>query len=182
MKTSISIILLVVFGFLIVIFFLFYPISSSQKINSDSYLRIHIRANSNLDCDQKVKYQVKDEIIKVLTPILCDVKSKEDAIKTIDENIFLITETADKVLGLNGFNYKSRASIKSEFFPTRSYDNLTLESDFYDALIIELGSGLGNNWWCVVYPPMCFVDYKNNDATNIEYRFKMLEIIKNFFK
>ena len=73
--------------------------------------------------------------------------------------------------------YKSRAVLREELFPTRTYDNLTLESGFYDALIVELGEGKGDNWWCVVYPPLCFVE----SGHGYVYKSKIVEIIKNFF-
>ena len=152
-----------------------------EEISASDYLRLHIRANSNLDVDQNVKYKVKDEVVSALTPLLCEAKSKEESIKIIDENIDLITAVADKVLSENGFSYKSKAMIKSEYFPTRTYETLTLQSDVYDALIINLGSGLGDNWWCVAYPPMCFISYEDNDNKNVVYRSKIVEIIKNFF-
>lgn len=176
------IIFVVVFSFFTLGILLFLPNSNSCEINASNYLRIHIRANSNSKVDQEVKYKVKDEIVKVLTPLLCEVKTKDEAVCVIEENMSLITKTANDVLSQNGFGYKSKAGIKSEFFPTRSYENLTLESDVYDALILELGSGLGDNWWCVVYPPMCFINYEDNSSETVEYRFKILEIVKNFFK
>ncbi len=165
--------------FVFVSMFAFLPQKSGEALSSD-YLRIHIRANSNTQIDQEVKYKVKDEIVKVLTPLLCSVGSKEEAIKVVDENIDLITRTADCVLEENNFSYKSKAGIRSEFFPTRSYGELTLNSDVYDALIIELGNGTGDNWWCVVYPPMCFVP-SEGDGEEVIYKSKILEVIKNFF-
>ena len=159
---------------------LFLPKKNEETFASD-YFRIHIRANSNTQKDQEVKYKVKDEIVKLLTPLLSEAKTKEEAIQIIDNNIEYITKTVDDVLAQNGFSYNSNAQIKSEFFPTRSYGKLTLESDVYDALIVNLGSGSGDNWWCVVYPPMCFVPSEGDDDC-IVYKSKILEIIKNFFK
>ena len=161
-------------------FFVFSNISQ-KEIDASDYLRIHIRANSNSSVDQNVKYKVKDEVVSALTPLLSEAKSKEESIEIIYKNLDLITSVADKVLMENCFSYKSKAQIKSEYFPTRTYESLTLESDVYDALIINLGSGLGDNWWCVAYPPMCFISYEDNDDKNIVYRSKIVEIIKNFF-
>ena len=67
--------------------------------------------------------------------------------------------------------------LNNEYFPTRAYDDLVLENGYYDALIIELGSGKGDNWWCVVYPPLCFADC----TQKIEYKSKFLEIINKIF-
>lgn len=159
---------------------LFLP-KKNEEIFASDYLRIHIRANSNNQKDQEVKYKVKNEVVKVLTPLLSEAETKEEAIKIINDNILLITKTADSVLRENNFSYSSKAEIRSEFFPTRSYGELTLVSDVYDAVILELGSGKGDNWWCVVYPPMCFVPNDGDDG-EIVFKSKILEIIKNFFK
>lgn len=152
----------------------FYP----QAETHAEYLRIHIRADSNDENAQAVKYKVKDAIVKYLTPFIAECDTKEKAEKTLSENLSEIEAVADKVLFEQGFDYKSRAKINTENFPTRKYGDLTLEQGYYDALIIELGSGKGDNWWCVVYPPLCFT----GSGTNYVYRSKILEIIKNFTK
>lgn len=140
------------------------------------YLRIHIRANSNLAEDQQVKYVVKDKIVEYLTPFISDCKTKQKAETLLEDNLKGIEQVALAVLRQNGFNYSVKASVKREEFPTRVYDGVCLESGFYDALIIELGSGKGDNWWCVVYPPLCFTG-----GVSLVYRSKILDIINDFF-
>lgn len=144
----------------------------------EEYLRIHIRANSNDEIDQRVKYLVKEKLVYYLTPVLSECKTKEKAEVELKKRLSDIERIADETLKANGYAYKSKAKIKEELFPTRTYDNLTLESGFYDALIVELGEGQGDNWWCVVYPPLCFV----GEGTGYVYKSKILEIINDFFK
>jgi stage II sporulation protein R len=81
------------------------------------------------------------------------------------------------VLSDNGYYYGARAEIRTENFPTRVYDDLTLEAGVYDALIIELGSGNGDNWWCVIYPPLCFT----GGTSSVTYRSVIYDIIKRFY-
>ena len=142
------------------------------------YLRIHIRANSNLDCDQQVKYLVKDRIVSFLTPYIAECGTKQEAQTMLEDNLTNFEIEAEKVLKQNGFNYSVKASLKTEQFPTRIYNGVQLESGFYDALIIELGSGKGDNWWCVVYPPLCFTE----SGQGYYYKSKILDIINDFFK
>lgn len=142
------------------------------------YLRIHIRADSNLDADQNVKYLVKDAVVEFLTPYIAECDTKKKADETLTALIPRIEEVADKVLTENGFSYKSAASVKNEKFPLRTYGELTLESGYYDALIINLGSGKGDNWWCVVYPPLCFT----GEGKNYVYKSKIYEIVKKFYE
>jgi len=141
------------------------------------YLRIHVRANSNQESDQAIKYEVKDEIVSYLTPYIAEITDKQSAIAVLDGLIDGIVQTADEVLANSGYDYSSRAEIKNEKFPTRVYDGLVLDGGYYDALIVYLGSGLGDNWWCVVYPPLCFT----TTYVNVEYKSKIVDIINDFF-
>lgn len=151
----------------------------TPKQNSKvEYLRIHIRANSNLEIDQSVKYLVKDKVVSFLTPLIAECDTKPKALKTLEKNLKNIEQVANSVLMDKGFNYVSNAKINTEAFPTRAYNDLTLDAGFYDALIINLGSGSGDNWWCVVYPPLCFT----GEGTSYIYKSKIYEIINNFFK
>lgn len=144
---------------------------TSGCLSQNDYLRIHIRANSNSKQDQQIKYTVRDEVVLYLTPLVKDCVSKQDAIKVIEDNKSAVNRLIDELLIKNGFNYRSKISIRKEEFPTRVYENITLEAGVYDAVIIELGEGVGDNWWCVVYPSFCF----SND--NVNYRCKILDII-----
>lgn len=145
--------------------------------NNADYLRIHVRANSNEQIDQDVKYKVKDEIVKFITPYAAECTDKQAAMKIIGGILGEIEEVANKVLAENGFDYKSRASVRTEEFPTRVYGDTTLEAGLYDALIVELGSGTGDNWWCVIYPPLCFTA----GTAQVQYRSAIFDIINKFF-
>lgn len=145
------------------------------KPNSVEYLRIHIRANSNDAIDQNVKYQVKSAIVDYLTPIVANSYSKEQAIEKINDNKKELEKVANSVLKNAGLYYQARVAVRNELFPTRVYGDFTLEEGFYDALIVELGKAKGDNWWCVVYPPLCFTG-----TENIKYKSKILEIINSF--
>ena len=142
-----------------------------------AYLRVHIRANSNSNEDQSVKYKVRDGVVEFLTPVVANCETKAAAIEKIGENLAGIEKVAERVLKENGFSYGARASIRKEEFPTRVYENVTLAAGVYDALILELGTGAGDNWWCVVYPPLCFTSGNGN----VIYKSKIAEIIRKFF-
>ncbi len=141
------------------------------------YLRLHIRANSNSEIDQSVKYAVKETVVNYLTPYIAECDTRKKADKMLEECLPAIEKVCDAVLETNGFDYKAKASVKNEKFPTRVYGELTLESGYYDALIINLGSGTGDNWWCVVYPPLCFT----GGGGQYVYRSKIVDIIDSFF-
>ncbi len=159
----------------IVLIFVFTPLTGSSS--EIEYLRIHIRANSNSVEDQTVKYRVKEEVVDALIPLLSEIDSFKQAKTTIEQNYSLIENVANNVLKQEGFTYKSNAKIENEYFPTRSYENITLKEGYYDALILELGSGEGDNWWCIVFPAFCFT--KSQKSDNIVYISRIWDIIKS---
>ncbi len=150
-----------------------------QKYNRD-YLRLHIRANSNSEVDQRVKYEIKDLMINLLTPHLCNIESKDKAIEVVENFSPLLKSSCLETLEKRGFAYSVNIKIANEFFPTRTYVNTTLESGYYDAVIVELGESKGDNWWCVMYPPLCFVN-KNENTNQIKYKSIIFDWLKKLF-
>ena len=148
-----------------------------ERREADAYLRVHIRANSGSEEDQRVKYLVRDKIVEFLTPTVAECNTKAEAMQAVERKLSEAERVAERVLEEHGFFYGARASLRREEFPTRVYDEVTLAAGVYDALILELGSGEGENWWCVVYPPLCFTGGNGN----VVYRSKIAEIIKRFF-
>ena len=138
------------------------------------YLRIHIQADSNEDAAQRVKYEIRDEVVDFLIPVLAVAHDKEAAKAAIRRNFDGIEAVADKALSRRGFGYRAKAELKKEYFPSRVYDGVTLPAGEYEALILCLGSGEGNNWWCVAYPPLCF---STAGGKNVAYKSLILERI-----
>ena len=127
------------------------------KTEKNDYIRIYILANSNLEIDQNVKYEIKDKIISYLLPYISLCETREDFVSVINNSIDGIENVANKVLKEKNFSYKANVKFCEENFPTREYNSLVLESGLYDAIIVNLGEAKGDNWWCVVYPPLCFI-------------------------
>ncbi len=168
--------------FSIIITFLLFMFSfcfvGCNSVDNDSILRIHIRANSNSVRDQEIKLTIRDELIKYITDSIEGLDSCNDVKRVLSSEILNIESIADAVLERDGYGYVSRASIRREYFPTRSYDGLSFPAGYYDALIVELGDGVGDNWWCVAYPPLCFVGEDVGDYS-VRYRSKIIDFIKN---
>lgn len=160
-----AILLIVIFG------------TTYKEVNKE-YLRIHIRANSNLQVDQNVKYKIKDAVVEVLTPHVAMCESFEQVKVVMQENLALIDQTANAILAQNGFSYTAKSKLCQEDFPTRSYNGFTLEAGFYDAIIVELGEAKGDNWWCVVYPPLCFTNTQS--GSNVVYKSRIWDMIQKF--
>lgn len=144
---------------------------------SDEFVRIHITANSNTDFDKNIKYQVKDAVVDFLIPELSEAKTKDEAEEILSLNLKKIEEVANQTLQKSGASYKAKVAIIDEKIPTRVYDELVLESGIYQSLKIDLGNAKGDNWWCVVFPAVCFTSSKN--PQNVEYISKIWDTIQS---
>ena len=151
--------------------------AAEKNGDTGEYLRIHIRADSNETEAQAVKYRVRDDVVAYLTPIVASCESKAEAISALSRQLDEIVRVANKTLTKYGLGYTATADIREETFPTRVYDGYTLPSGKYTALIIGLGKAEGDNWWCVVYPPLCF---SAPTGKNVVYKSKIAEIIRNW--
>lgn len=147
----------------LVLAFLF-GVNHIQQKNEDSLqpriarkiLRFHILANSDSRGDQNVKKKVRDEVGQMLEPKLAEAKSLSDTERIVEENMDAIVETAEQTLAENGFSYGAAARLAKVDFPVKTYGDYTFPAGKYEALQVTLGKGEGHNWWCVLYPNMCF--------------------------
>ena len=129
-----------------------------QKEIAQQVLRFHVRANSNTEQDQKIKMKVKNAVVEYLQQLLDDSASIEET-RLLTENHFPeIKKIIHETLGQEGCSYGFQIAIKEESFPKKTYGDCTFPQGVYEALIISLGSGRGNNWWCMLYPSLCFLD------------------------
>lgn len=142
--------------------FLFFTISSYAKSVSsdisDNFFRLHILANSNSEEDQKLKLKVRDEILKYMETLSYDGLQKSDAINLTRDNLENFKEIAINTIKSEGYDYPVNLEIGNFYFPTKEYGNISLPAGYYNALKINIGKAEGNNWWCSLFPPLCFVD------------------------
>ena len=129
----------------------------------DSVLRLHIVANSDSDEDQALKLKVRDEVVERCGFLFENCVSAEQSIKTAADNIGFIKYVAEQVITENGYNYDADCQVTQCSFPTKQYERpgdgvVSLPRGEYNALNIKIGAAKGKNWWCVMYPPLCFVD------------------------
>jgi stage II sporulation protein R len=128
---------------------------------SQKLIRFHVIANSDSAEDQNLKLNVRDKVLKEIGPKLEKSGSKEESEKIIESNLGSIKHIAETVVKDSGKKYGVSVSLGKSMFPVKSYNDITLPAGEYDALKITLGSGEGKNWWCVMFPPLCFVDITN---------------------
>lgn len=131
-----------------------------QRGISREVLRFHVLANSDGDADQSVKLKVRDEILRWLEGELSEEEQKDlqKMEKRIGELLPQIEQLALQVLEDNGFSYGARVSLARDYFPVRTYGDCTFPAGIYTALRICLGNAEGHNWWCILFPRLCFAD------------------------
>ncbi len=133
--------------------------SYSKKVMADissNVIRLHIIANSDSENDQNLKLKVRNEIIEYLKPLLKNASNVEETKKIINNNIKAIENVAEKAIKKDGYTYCVTANFGNYKFPTKAYENARFPKGNYDALRIVIGNGAGKNWWCVLYPQLCF--------------------------
>ena len=123
-----------------------------QKEIASEILRFHVLANSDLSEDQEEKMQVKQVIAEYLRPILENADSKETAVACIKEHLYNIEETAQKMVD----SRQVEVSLEEDWFPAITYGDCTFPAGVYDTLRVKIGEAKGHNWWCVLYPGLCF--------------------------
>ena len=121
-------------------------------------LRFHVRANSEKETDQTVKMEVKEAVISYLQPILSQMDSVEKTREVLAAHLTDIKQAAETVLKNNHCSYGATVFLRKESFPEKTYGDCSFPAGFYEAVVIELGNGQGHNWWCMLYPGLCFVD------------------------
>lgn len=144
-------------GVIITFAFSVYADKTEQAI-SDSLIRLHVIANSDSESDQKLKLAVRDAVIEAVGFCFADNREKNVAENDIIMRMDEIKCIAENVVANWGENYPVSISLGKSDFPTKTYGNITLPAGTYDALKIIIGDGAGQNWWCVLFPPLCFVD------------------------
>lgn len=158
------------FGFIkrffvvLILFSIFISISAISYVNAvsedieQSVFRLHVIANSDSKDDQNLKYIVRDGILDYINKLSANCSSKEEVILLANENKEELYKIAKKIIEKNGYNYNVNISIGNFEFPTKTYGDISFPAGNYDALRVEIGEAKGQNWWCVMFPPLCFVD------------------------
>lgn len=134
-------------------------------------IRFRIIANSNDKIDQTTKLLIKKDLEDNIFQSIQNSKSIEETRKLIKENEQVIKET------LNKYNVPYNINYGTNYFPEKEYNGITYKEGNYESLVITLGKGSGNNWWCVMYPPLCLLESNSQNYKEIEYKSYFKEII-----
>lgn len=133
-------------------------VSAVSNNLSEAVFRLHVLANSDSAEDQALKLKVRDSLLNYMNDICSNCTTKEEAISLANENKKNFQQIAEQTISENGYNYPVKINIDNFYFPTKNYGDITLPAGFYDALHVEIGEAKGKNWWCVMFPSLCFID------------------------
>ncbi len=125
---------------------------------SNAVFRLHVIANSDTNEDQELKLKVRDSLLNYMNKICSNCTTKEEAISIAIQNKDEFQKIAEQTILENGYNYPIKININNFYFPTKNYGDISLPAGMYDALRVEIGEAKGKNWWCVMFPSLCFVD------------------------
>lgn len=170
----------------------------------DSIIRFHVIANSDSEEDQNLKLKVKNKVIEYLYDKLDKSESLEESRQIIKDNMEDVKKIASQVINNSNYSYDVKVELGRENFPDKAYGNIVLPQGNYEAFRVIIGQGEGKNWWCVMFPPLCFVDeskaqvqyeeteeklkHQINDKdiseenNNTKIKFKVVEVIKDLLK
>ena len=195
---------------LIILFSIYVFICAFSYVNavsaniSSSVFRLHVIANSDSAEDQNLKYLVRDALIDYMNSVSKNSNSKDEALSIAYQHKSDFYKIAKKVINDNGYDYNVNISIGNFAFPTKNYGDISLPAGYYDALKVEIGNASGQNWWCVMFPPLCFVDISTGivpedsketikdslhteeynlinsaQTADVKFKFKLLEFFQN---
>lgn len=195
-------ILILIFLLSIYIYFsaLSYVNATSNDLKNNLF-RLHVIANSDSKEDQNLKYIVRDNLLDYMNSLCANCSTKEEAISIAKEHINDFEKIATNTIIEHGYSYNISVEIGNFEFPTKQYGDISLPAGYYDALRVKIGEAKGQNWWCVMFPPLCFVDVtsgvvpedskkllkenlseedftliSDNSSSEINFKFKLLEI------
>jgi len=197
-----------IFTIIIILFFIYIFLSAKSYSRfifddlSDEILRLHIVANSNSAEDQYLKLKIRDNILNYLSIYSSNFKNKNEEISFINNHQTEIYNIINNTISESGYSYSFSFKIDNCYFPTKNYGSITLPLGNYDCLNIKIGNANGENWWCVMFPPVCIntssviVDSSSqdtlkdsinnesfsivtNESTNYKIKFKILEIFNS---
>ncbi|MBZ2175092.1 stage II sporulation protein R [Schnuerera sp. xch1] len=165
--------LILILAILIIsIIYIIQPYTSSKNAYMDDIkneiIRFHVKANSDIEEDQSLKLKIRDKILKETQTELENSESIHQTKAIMEDNLDNIKSIAEEVIEDEGKDYSVDVYLGKKDFPTKKYGNVVFPAGEYETLQVTIGEGKGQNWWCVMFPPLCFVEMRHGNAANVE--------------
>ena len=167
------------FLIVIIIYVIVSNIVVANNLIPDDAIRVRVIANSNDDYDQQIKYEVKDIVEDDMYNILSGVKDLNEARNKINSNLSNVENDIDSYLKNNNYNLDFNINFGYNYFPKKEFKGITYKEGYYESVVVTLGEGKGDNWWCVLFPPLCLIEAE--ESSDVEYTSLVKEIIDKYF-
>ena len=155
--------------------------ATEDLIIPEEAIRVRVVANSNSIDDQAMKQTEKNNNEKQITELLMGAESIKDARSILKSNLDNINKTVKRILEKNNYSMDYEVNYGYNHFPQKRYKGVVYEEGDYESIVITLGSGQGDNWWCVLFPPLCLMESNSNDIEEVEYKSFIKELIDKYF-
>lgn len=176
----------IIFFVIVFLMFIFLYINVNASVDDivipDAAIRVRVIANSNSLYDQSMKMKVKNYIEKNLSVKLLDVDNVDAARNIIKDNIESLNKDIKNIFNDNDYNYDFIVHFGDNYFPSKEYRGVSYKSGNYESLVVTIGDGNGDNWWCVLFPPLCLLEGEENGVDDVEYQFFIEKIIRKYFE
>lgn len=174
MKKTLLTLLLIILTYMVI-----GNVVATNNLIPDEAIRIRVIANSNSEYDQQIKIKVKEQVEKDMYNILKDTTDLNIARELIKSNLNKVGNNIDTVLQKEDYKLPFDINFGLNYFPEKKFKGITYDEGYYESLVVTLGSGLGDNWWCVLFPPLCMLEAE--ESTDVEYTTMVKTIIDKYF-
>ena len=164
-------ILILLTGFILICFWGMLH-QETGELTKDDFIRFHVVANSNSYEDQELKLAVRDEILKEVSPELVNMNSASESRAWLKDNSEKIGYIAERVIKNEGYDHTVQTEIGVRWIPEKSYGSLVFPAGNYEAFTVKIGEAAGENWWCVMFPPVCIIGEDPKENEEMEKRFE----------
>lgn len=178
MKKIILIVITVIVAFLV---YINVNAEVDEIVIPEAAIRVRVIANSNTIGDQSMKMKVKEYIEKSISPMLVDVESVEEARTIIKGQIEQLNQEIEVLFQENDYDQDFIIHFGDNYFPEKDYKGVHYEAGAYESLVVTIGEGEGDNWWCVLFPPLCLLEAEDNNSSDVEYQFFVATMLEKIF-
>ncbi len=166
----------------IVAIFVYINVNADEIVIPEAAIRVRVIANSNTIYDQSMKMKVKEYVEGYMYPRLIDVDNIEEAREIIQNSQEEMNQGIHELFEENGYDMNFVIYFGDNYFPSKEYKGVRYDAGKYESLVVSIGEGEGDNWWCVLFPPLCLLEASESDDTDgVEYRFFVQEMLDKIF-
>ncbi len=169
---------IIFFFIIIIVYVIIGNIVSANNLIPEDAIRIRIIPNSNSVYDQKIKQKVKEEVQTDMYELLKNTKGSSDAKRLITSHIDMLDSKIDNLLKSENYNKPYSINYGLNYFPEKEYKGIKYNEGYYESLVVTIGAGEGDNWWCVLFPPLCLIEAE--ESTDVEYTSFVKEMVDKY--